>query len=145
LTKEPPRDVSNFHLTLEGLANLGLVSCILVEAQVLRRLMRRQAYADRALSAASGALQEVIEGYFADWGLTPSEADVATFTIKGYSIAEIAVLRKSAEGTIKTHLNAIYRKANITGRAQLVSLLIEDIMGKPLVPRADADLRRAAS
>ena len=36
-----------------------------------------------------------MEGYFADWGLTPSEADIATFTIKGYSIAEIAGLRGS--------------------------------------------------
>ena len=44
-----------------------------------------------------------------------------------------AKLRGSAEGTIKTHLNAIYRKSGVTGRAQLVSILIEDLMRGTLV------------
>ncbi len=74
-----------------------------------------------------------MEGYFEDWRLTPAEADVAAFTIKGFSIAEIATLRGSAEGTVKTHLNAIYRKAGVPGRAQLVNLLIEELLGGPLV------------
>ena len=85
---------------------------------------------------AAGALAELMEDYFRQWALTPSEADVAAFTIKGYSIAEIATLRGSAEGTVKTHLNAIYRKAGVQGRGQLVSLLIEDLLNGPLVPGA---------
>ena len=72
------------------------------------------------------------EGRF-DRALTPAERDVAGFTIKGYSIAEIAQLRGSAEGTVKTHLNAIYRKAGVTGRGQLVSLLVEDLFRAPLL------------
>jgi len=79
----------------------------------------------------------VMEGHFRAWWLTPSEQDVATFTIKGCSIAEIAALRGSAEGTVKTHLNAIYRKAGVPGRGQLVSVLIEDLMGGPLVAAPD--------
>ena len=121
------------HFVLEVLANLGLVAGIVFEGAYLVRLLRRQAHADRALSAASGALHEVMEGYFEDWRLTPAEADVAAFTIKGFSIAEIAALRGSAEGTVKTHLNAIYRKAGVPGRAQLVNLLIEELLGGPLV------------
>jgi DNA-binding CsgD family transcriptional regulator len=58
---------------------------------------------------------------------------VAAFTIKGFTIAEIAALRGSAEGTVKTHLNAIYRKAGVQGRGQLVSLLIEELLGGPLL------------
>lgn len=117
----------------EILANLGLVGGVIFETVYLVRLLRRQAHAERALSAASGAFHEVMEGYFEDWRLTPSEADVAAFTIKGFSIAEIAALRGSAEGTVKTHLNAIYRKAGVPGRAQLVNLLIEELLGGPLV------------
>ena len=109
--------LADWHIWLEMLANLGLWAGIAIEAQVLLRLLRRQAHAERALSAASGALHEIMEGWFADWRLTPSEADVATFTIKGCSIAEIAALRGSAEATVKTHLNAIYRKAGVSGRA----------------------------
>jgi DNA-binding CsgD family transcriptional regulator len=112
----------------EYAASFGLILGLVFETVVLWRLIGRQARMQKSLSAASGALGEVMEEYFRTWALTPTEADVATFTIKGYSITEIAKLRRSAEGTIKTHLNAIYRKSGVTGRAQLVSILIEDLL-----------------
>lgn len=124
------------HLLPEFGAFVGLVIAILFEVRILRQLLRRAAVQAQALGVASGALAEVIEGYFLAWNLTPAEQDVATFTIKGYSIAEIASFRKSAEGTVKTHLNAIYRKAGIAGRAQLVSILVEDLMRAPLIDTA---------
>lgn len=86
----------------------------------------------------------MIEGYYRDWGLTASEQDVAGFTIKGYSIAEIATLRGSAPGTVKTHLNAIYRKAGVAGRGQLVSLLVEDLRRAPLLEPLPNDAAVAA-
>jgi DNA-binding CsgD family transcriptional regulator len=122
-----------WHLGPELLATVGLVAGIVVEALLLRRMLARSLRAERAVGIAQGALQELIEGYFRDWSLTPAEEDVAAFTLKGYSIAEIARFRGSAEGTVKTHLNAIYRKAGVAGRGQLVSLLIEDLMRAPLV------------
>lgn len=60
-------------------------------------------------------------------------ADVARFLIKGCEIAEIARLRGTAEGNVKAHLNAIYRKSGVSGRAALVSLLIENLMEQPLI------------
>jgi DNA-binding CsgD family transcriptional regulator len=84
------------------------------------------------MSIAAGELAIVMESYFVSWGLTASEQDVASFTIKGYSISEVSSLRNCAEGTVKTHLNAIYRKSGTNGRAQLVSLLIEDLLRGPL-------------
>lgn len=135
--------ITDSHIILELLANLGLIAGIIFEVRYLIDLLRRQAHAERALSTASGALHEVIEAYFAEWGLTASEADVASFTIKGYSISEIAQLRGSAEGTVKTHLNAIYRKAGVSGRSQLVSLLIEELLGGPLVTPDGAAVPRA--
>lgn len=116
------------HLMIESLATLALFIGIGLEAHLLSQLLRRQGQVERALSAASGALNDLIRDYYREWGLTPSEEDVATFTFKGYSIAEIATFRGSREGTIKAHLNAIYRKAGVSGRGQLVSVLIEDLM-----------------
>ncbi len=130
--------LTDLHLLPEIGATVGLVTGIVVMTVYLLRVLRRQAHLERSLGVAQGALTDLMEEYFAAWGLTPSEADVATFTIKGYSIAEIAELRGSAEATVKTHLNAIYRKAGITGRGQLVSLLIEDLMGGPLTGTASA-------
>ncbi|MFN0115887.1 MAG: helix-turn-helix transcriptional regulator [Paracoccaceae bacterium] len=119
---------SALHVSMELLANLTLVAAIVMEGVFFVHLLRRQALADRAISVASGELDRVIREYYHNWGLTPSEADVATFTIKGFAIAEVARMRGSAEGTIKNHLNAVYRKAGVAGRAQLVSLLIEDLL-----------------
>ena len=64
------------------------------------------------------------------------EADVALFAIKGLSTAEIAALRQTSEGTVKAQTNAIYRKAGVSGRSQLLSLLIEDLMRDDGVVRA---------
>ena len=125
--------ITDVHYLPELGATLGLVLGIAFELRVLLQLMRRQAQLEQGMSVAAGALAEVIEGYYQQWGLTASEQDVAGFTIKGYSIAEIATLRGSAPGTVKTHLNAIYRKAGVAGRGQLVSLLVEDLLRAPLL------------
>ena len=75
-------------------------------------------------AAASGAFGEFLQHQFRDWDLPPSESDVALFAIKGSSIAEIAArMRGTKDGTIKAQLNAIYRKAGVTGHPQLISSL----------------------
>jgi DNA-binding CsgD family transcriptional regulator len=132
-------DMSMAHILPEIGATVGLLIGIAFEISYLTRLLRRQETMARGLGVAAGALSDLMEGYFRDWGLTSAEQDVAAFTIKGYSIAEIAELRGSAEATVKTHLNAIYRKARVPGRGQLVSLLIEDLMRAPLIAPAVPD------
>ncbi len=133
------------HMMIELFANAGLILAIVVEGLFLRRLLRQQARTEKALSAASWALHDLMQDYFAQWGLTAAEADVAGFTIKGFSIAEIAAMRQSAEGTVKSQLNAIYRKSGLSGRGQLVSLLIEDLLSGPLPVAGASALRPAKS
>jgi DNA-binding CsgD family transcriptional regulator len=74
---------------------------------------------------------------FEEWALTPAERDVALFAIKGMSLAEIATLRATSEGTVKAQTAAIYRKAGVSGRPQLLSLFIEDLMRSDGTGRAD--------
>ncbi len=128
---------SAFYLFMEALATVTLIAAAVMEARELRNLMAERALNARSMTIARGQIQSVIDAYFVDWRLTPAETDVAALTIKGLSITEIAEMRQSREGTIKTHLNAIYRKAGVSGRAQLVSMLIEDLMGTPLLPNAE--------
>jgi DNA-binding CsgD family transcriptional regulator len=71
--------------------------------------------------------------HFDTWALTPSERDVALLAIKGLSISEIAEVRTTKEGTIKAQCNAIYSKAGVSGRQQLLSLFIEELMADGLV------------
>lgn len=103
---------------------LGVVGSVLL----LRQAVRRQMDAESRLRLASGAFMEVIEERFAEWGLSPAERDVALFQVKGLSTADIAAMRKTSEGTVKAQTNAIYRKAGVSGKAQLLSVFIEDLL-----------------
>jgi DNA-binding CsgD family transcriptional regulator len=120
---------------LEIGASLGLVLGVGLGAALLVRTILRNRDMETRLREVSGAFADLLEERFAQWGLTRSERDVAWFTIKGMSIAEIARLRQTSEGTVKAHSNAIYRKAGVSGRTQLLSLFIEDLLdGDPPAP-----------
>lgn len=119
-------------------AAVGLILGLLLGALALERAVRGHREAVERLRRASGAFMDLLSERFTEWGLTPAEADVALFAIKGLSTAEIAGLRQVSEGTVKAQTAAIYRKAGVTGRSQLLSLFIEDLM------RDDGALRPAA-
>jgi DNA-binding CsgD family transcriptional regulator len=110
-------------------AAVGLILGLLLGAMVLYRVIQERNLAAEGLRRASSAFMVILEERFAEWGLTAAERDVALFAIKGLSIAEVAKLRSTSEGTVKAQTNAIYRKAGVTGRPQLLSLFIEDLMG----------------
>lgn len=109
-------------------AAFGLVLGFVLGALALHRSHQRHKHAEAKLRAASGAFMELVEDAFVDWGLTPAERDVALFAIKGFSTAEIAELRSTSEGTVKAQTNAIYRKAGVSGRSQLLGLFIDGLV-----------------
>lgn len=113
---------------LEIWAAFGLMIGLLLSGFALRRALRERNLAEDGLRRASGAFMTVLEERFIEWRLTPAERDVALFAIKGMSTLEIAGLRKTSEGTVKAQTSAIYRKAGVSGRSQLLSLFIEDLM-----------------
>lgn len=94
----------------------------------LRRAMHREARMRDQLAVASGAFGEVLERYFDDWTLTEAERAVAMLAIKSFSVAEIAGIRSTKEGTVKAQNAAIYRKAGVSGRPQMLSLFIDELM-----------------
>lgn len=116
------------HEFIEIGAALGLVLGVLFGALALKTSLSRTRQAEDALKRAKGAFHDVMYQRFEDWSLTPAERDVALFAIKGFSTSDIAGLREVSEGTVKAQTNAIYRKAGVTGRPQLLSLFIEDLM-----------------
>ena len=128
------------HEFIEVGAAVGLILGTILGAVALRRSHLRTQNAESRLRAASGAFMDLLKEHFAAWGLTPAERDVALFAIKGLSTPEIAQMRQTSEGTVKAQTAAIYRKAGVTGRPQLLSLFIEDLMDGPIVsgPKHDA-------
>lgn len=122
-------------------AALGLLLGLAMGGLVLRRSLRATRAAEAQLARASAAFMDLLAQRFEEWGLTPAERDVALFAIKGLSLAEIATLRATSEGTVKAQTAAIYRKAGVSGRPQLLSLFIEDLMrdeGKPAAGQSAA-------
>ena len=123
---------------LEIAAAFGLIVGAVLGGFAMRRVVLDRNKAQERLRRASGAFLDLLEEHFAEWVLTPAERDVALFAIKGMSTAEISVLRATSEGTVKAQTNAIYRKAGVSGRSQLLSLFIDDLM------RDDGTVRAAA-
>lgn len=70
--------------------------------------------------------REVIEKHAREWGLTPAEANVLIFVLKGYDLAEIARMRDTAVSTVRAQLTRVYKKAGVNSRSALATLLLEE-------------------
>lgn len=117
------------HLAVEILATFALLAAIAVEGRLLRDLMLRKVRLEQSLANASAEVHAVIEAQFEEWRLSPAEHDIAMFLVKGLGTQEIADMRGSAEGTVKAHFAAIFRKAGVHSRAELLSVLIDRLLG----------------
>jgi len=109
-------------------ASLGLVLGAGLGVQLALIAGREMRRAESARRLTSGEFTAVVQDYFGNLDLTPAETEVAWFLLKGMSASEIAGLRDTREGTVKAQCTAIYRKAGVTGKSQLFSLLVEDVL-----------------
>ena len=57
--------------------------------------------------------------------------------LKGFDVAEIAAIRNAASGTVRAQLTRVYAKAEVSSRAQLLSLFIEDLLDGAVSPSPD--------
>lgn len=90
----------------------------------------RDAWRGRAEKLLRG-LGEEIDAQLRRWSLTPAEREIALFLLKGYGHKEIAVLLERSERTVRQHAVAVYRKSNLSGRAELAAFFLEDLLLPP--------------
>ena len=121
------------HDVFESVLAVALLGSLLLTVIEIRSLQEREEHMKSKLKAATGAFAQLLDEHFEQWSLTPSERDVALLAVKGLSISDIARVRATKEGTIKAQCNAIYRKAGVTGRTQLLSIFIEELLAEELV------------
>ncbi len=126
---------------LQILASLGLAIGSVTSVLLLRQAKRRMTVMQRQLRAASGAFHAVMREFFVDWGLSPSESDVVMFALRGYTNAEIATLRDKSTATIKRQMNAVFRKAGVANRAELMGVFVDAMMvaGDHEIPQSPAE------
>ncbi len=115
------------HLLIEAVAAAALVLAILLELGYLIDLQQRKDRLEHSLHEASQAVFDVIESHFDLWKLSPSERDVARFWSKALPLVKSPHSRQQ-RGTIKAHLNAIYRKSATRNRAEMMSALIDTLI-----------------
>lgn len=117
-----------FEVILECLVALALIAGVVMGARHIRKLMAEARRREGALAIARGALAEILNLRFAEWQLSAGESEVALFAIKGCSVSEIAVLRNTATGTVRSQLSQIYAKAGVTSQSMLTSIFIEELL-----------------
>ena len=117
------REEAGVPAMLDLLVGLALFAGIAFGALAIQRL--------RAEAIARGALGELMHKRFAEWKLSRGEAEVALFALKGCSIAEIAAMRGSSAGTVRSQLSQVYTKAEVTGQPMLMSLFLDDLLDEP--------------
>lgn len=73
-------------------------------------------------------ISDLIDQQLNDWELSKSEKEVALLLLKGLSHKEIALIRNTAEKTVRHQSGIVYSKANLEGRAQLSAFFLEDLL-----------------
>jgi DNA-binding NarL/FixJ family response regulator len=127
-TQVPPARLPALMSWLEAAIALALLGGIALGALLTWRMILEARERERVIAVARGAVAEVIAQRFREWALTASESDVALFALKGCSVAEIARLRGSAEGTIRAQLSQVYAKAGVSSHAMLMAAFFEELV-----------------
>lgn len=122
------------HIVIEATIAVALVAGVVLGALQARAMLSEARRKAAALAVAAGALGEVVAARFREWKLTPAEADVAAFALKGFDVAEIAAFRNAAAGTVRAQLARVYEKAGVSSRSGLASLFLEDLLAPPFAP-----------
>lgn len=64
------------------------------------------------------------EAWAMDWSLTPREREVARLVQRGFSNPEVATLLRVSPHTVRNHLVSVFRKAEVSSRAELVFTMV---------------------
>ena len=116
------------HVSIESLIFIAIGVVLFHELNSLRRLKAELTDERVKTARLSGELLDVMRNQFLQWGLSPSESEVALLLIKGLSMKEIAAARQVKEKTVRQQATSIYSKSGYAGRHELAAHFIEDLM-----------------
>lgn len=97
-------------------------------AAVSERHQREREAWERKASELLEGLGSAISEQFDAWQLTPTERKVALMSLKGLSHKRIARLTGTSERTVRQHAAAVYKKADLAGRAELAGFFLEPLL-----------------
>lgn len=101
------------------------------------RRVERDRWRDTSRKALEG-LGRAVDLQFDEWGLTPTEREVALGLLKGNSHKRLADLTGRKERTVRQHSVVVYQKAGLSGRAELAAYFLDDL----ILPDVDREVVR---
>ncbi len=119
---------NNIHILVELIIFVGISIALFLEIKQVIQLRKNVEFEKLKVARLSGELFRVINNQFSEWGLTNTEKEIALFLIKGLSMKEIADIRNVKEKTIRQQSMGLYAKSGYTGRHELASHFIEDLL-----------------
>ena len=122
------KDESWLHLFVESIVFLAISTVLFQELRRLRQLKAELSVERIRTARLTGELLAVMRNQFTQWGLSPSESEIALLLIKGLSMKEIAEARQVKEKTIRQQATSVYAKSGYAGRHELAAHFIEDLM-----------------
>lgn len=131
---------SSYEQIFQIFASFGVVIGVLASGMLVRGRLERMDELKRQIDVAKGNFEAHLRAQFSEWRLSPSEESVMIYAMKGFSNGEIAEFRSTSASTVKSQMNAIYRKSGLQNRQQLISFLVEELLAGVLPdPTDDAD------
>lgn len=119
---------NNIHTLVEFIIFVGISIALFLEIKQVIQLRRNVEIEQQKVARLSGELYKVINNQFSEWKLTDTEKEIALLLIKGLSMREISELRNVKEKTIRQQSMGLYAKSGYTGRHELASHFIEDLL-----------------
>lgn len=116
------------HLVTETTAVGLLLVGFYLSRRELQGLNQVETQQRDSLAVLRGHFDDILMNRFEAWGLSKAESDVALFSLRGLKISEIALLRKTKEGTIKAQLSSIFHKAGIGTRTELLGIFMDEFL-----------------
>jgi len=120
-----------FHLLTEGCIFISISIILYIEIKRAYKFYLEVLLEKEKVGALSGELFQIILNKFNEWKLSESEKDVAILIINGLSMKEISELRNVKEKTIRQQAASIYSKTGLSGRHELASFFIKDLLRTP--------------
>lgn len=121
-------DENQLHIVIELIVFFAITTVLYKEFRRFSQLKIKLSEERVRTARLTGELLTVMRNQFTQWGLSPSESEVALLLIKGLSMKEIAQARQVKEKTVRQQATSVYAKSGYAGRHELVAHFIEDLM-----------------
>jgi DNA-binding CsgD family transcriptional regulator len=116
------------HLTFELLALIALLYSLRLVKSYSDSLKVRTIDAEATVAIFKEGTDTLLRKRLAEVKLSKAEKEITICILKGLSPSEIAEVRSTAVGTVKTQTTSIYRKLGVKSRSELLSELIHDVL-----------------